>query len=164
MLSGWVSKSLFSNITHVPLNGTLKLNISDTHFKAYRQCFLSVAGEESSSIPLGCMAVKVPLQLWPLSREVSQLEVKMHPFGCESETSLQELFEYFKRCLQHGEWELASACVPQLVDSTGGLAEKLQDIIKAIVCHPYSLKWVTQQHVHKTSGFYLHLNCVVLDN
>uniref|UniRef100_A0A671YLB0 Zinc finger FYVE domain-containing protein 26 n=1 Tax=Sparus aurata TaxID=8175 RepID=A0A671YLB0_SPAAU len=71
---------------------------------------------------------------------MSQLEVKMHPFGCESETSLQELFEYFKRCLQHGEWELAGACVPQLVDSTGGLSEKLQHIIKAIVCHPYSLK------------------------
>ncbi|KAK5886858.1 hypothetical protein CesoFtcFv8_017850 [Champsocephalus esox] len=44
----------------------------------------------------------------------------MHPFGCEAETSLQELFEYFKRCLQHGEWELANACVPQLVSSTGG--------------------------------------------
>lgn len=66
--------------------------------------------------------------------------VDMHPFGCESETSLQDLFEYFKRCLQHGEWELASACVPQLVNSTGGLSENLQDIIKAIVCHPYNLK------------------------
>uniref|UniRef100_A0A8P4GHM9 Zinc finger FYVE domain-containing protein 26 n=1 Tax=Dicentrarchus labrax TaxID=13489 RepID=A0A8P4GHM9_DICLA len=57
----------------------------------------------------------------------------MHPFGCESETSLQDLFEYFKRCLQHAEWELASACVPQLVNSTGGLSENLRDIIKAIV-------------------------------
>uniref|UniRef100_A0A673BY90 Zinc finger FYVE domain-containing protein 26 n=1 Tax=Sphaeramia orbicularis TaxID=375764 RepID=A0A673BY90_9TELE len=63
----------------------------------------------------------------------------MHPFGCEAETSLQDLFGYFKKCLQHGEWELASACVPQLVNSSGGLSENLQDIIKAIVCHPYSL-------------------------
>uniref|UniRef100_A0A673BY85 Zinc finger FYVE domain-containing protein 26 n=1 Tax=Sphaeramia orbicularis TaxID=375764 RepID=A0A673BY85_9TELE len=62
----------------------------------------------------------------------------MHPFGCEAETSLQDLFGYFKKCLQHGEWELASACVPQLVNSSGGLSENLQDIIKAIVCHPYT--------------------------
>uniref|UniRef100_A0A671YJ79 Zinc finger FYVE domain-containing protein 26 n=1 Tax=Sparus aurata TaxID=8175 RepID=A0A671YJ79_SPAAU len=82
---------------------------------------------------------------------MSQLEVKMHPFGCESETSLQELFEYFKRCLQHGEWELAGACVPQLVDSTGGLSEKLQHIIKAIVCHPYSL------NPHKLAWFWLQV-------
>lgn len=63
-----------------------------------------------------------------------------HPFGCEAETSLQDLFEYFKRCLQHGEWELASACVPQLVASARGPPEKLYDIIKAIICHPYKLK------------------------
>lgn len=68
------------------------------------------------------------------------MKVAMHPFGCEAETSLQDLFEYFKRCLQHGEWELANACVPQLVNSTGGLSENLQGIIKAIVCHPYTLK------------------------
>lgn len=66
-----------------------------------------------------------------------------HPFGCESATSLQDLFEYFKRCLQHGEWELASACVPQLVSSPGGPPDKLHDIIKAIICHPYNLKWVS---------------------
>lgn len=78
------------------------------------------------------------------------VKAAMHPFGCEAETSLQDLFEYFKRCLQHGEWELANACVPQLVNSTGGLSENLRDIIKAIVCHPYTLKWVTQLHVHKT--------------
>uniref|UniRef100_A0A7N6A3N7 Zinc finger FYVE domain-containing protein 26 n=1 Tax=Anabas testudineus TaxID=64144 RepID=A0A7N6A3N7_ANATE len=64
----------------------------------------------------------------------------MHPFGCEAETSLKDLFEYFKRCLQHGEWELASACVPQLVTSTGAISENLRRIIKAIVCHPYNLK------------------------
>uniref|UniRef100_A0A3Q1GCL6 Uncharacterized protein n=1 Tax=Acanthochromis polyacanthus TaxID=80966 RepID=A0A3Q1GCL6_9TELE len=51
----------------------------------------------------------------------------MHPFGREAETSLQDLFEYFKRCLQHAEWELARACVPQLVNSGGELSEQLQD-------------------------------------
>uniref|UniRef100_A0A8C9WWW7 Zinc finger FYVE domain-containing protein 26 n=1 Tax=Sander lucioperca TaxID=283035 RepID=A0A8C9WWW7_SANLU len=78
----------------------------------------------------------------------------MHPFGCEAETSLQELFEYFKRCLQHGEWGLANACVPQLVNSTGGLSENLRDIIKAIVCHPYNLNmlklFLTSCHICKS--------------
>ncbi|KAK2826639.1 hypothetical protein Q5P01_020853 [Channa striata] len=81
----------------------------------------------------------------------------MHPFGCEAETSLQDLFEYFKSCLQHGEWELASACVPQLVSSTGGLSEKLRDIIKAIVCHPYSLKWEALGSPHKLAWFWLQV-------
>ncbi|XP_051244231.1 zinc finger FYVE domain-containing protein 26 isoform X4 [Dicentrarchus labrax] len=81
----------------------------------------------------------------------------MHPFGCESETSLQDLFEYFKRCLQHAEWELASACVPQLVNSTGGLSENLRDIIKAIVCHPYSLKWESVGSPHKLAWFWLQV-------
>ncbi|KAI9537731.1 hypothetical protein NQZ68_022393 [Dissostichus eleginoides] len=81
----------------------------------------------------------------------------MHPFGCEAETSLQELFEYFKRCLQHGEWELANACVPQLVNSTGGLSEKLRDIIKAIVSHPYNLKWESVGSPHKLAWFWLQV-------
>uniref|UniRef100_A0A8C5G0J9 Zinc finger FYVE domain-containing protein 26 n=1 Tax=Gouania willdenowi TaxID=441366 RepID=A0A8C5G0J9_GOUWI len=67
----------------------------------------------------------------------------MYPFGCDPETSLQELFKYFKRCVQRGEWQLASACVPQLLNSAGGLSEDLREIIKAIVCHPYFLKYVT---------------------
>ncbi|TDG99134.1 hypothetical protein EPR50_G00208230 [Perca flavescens] len=81
----------------------------------------------------------------------------MHPFGCEADTSLQELFDYFKRCLQHGEWELANACVPQLVNSTGGLSENLRDIIKAIVCHPYSLKWESVGSPHKLAWFWLQV-------
>ncbi|XP_062296068.1 zinc finger FYVE domain-containing protein 26 isoform X2 [Scomber scombrus] len=81
----------------------------------------------------------------------------MHPFGCEAETSLQDLFEYFKRCLQHGEWELASACVPQLVNSAGGLSENLRDIIKAIVCQPYILKWESVGSPHKLAWFWLQV-------
>ncbi|XP_029982632.1 zinc finger FYVE domain-containing protein 26 isoform X2 [Sphaeramia orbicularis] len=81
----------------------------------------------------------------------------MHPFGCEAETSLQDLFGYFKKCLQHGEWELASACVPQLVNSSGGLSENLQDIIKAIVCHPYSLKWESVGSPHKLAWYWLQV-------
>ncbi|XP_068194782.1 zinc finger FYVE domain-containing protein 26 isoform X2 [Antennarius striatus] len=81
----------------------------------------------------------------------------MHPFGCESDTSLQDLFEYFKRCLQHGEWELANACVPQLVHCTGGHSQKLQDIIKAIIVHPYNLKWESVGSPHKLAWFWLEV-------
>ena len=80
----------------------------------------------------------------------------MHPWGREAESSLQDLLGYFTRCLHHGEWELAAACVPQLAassgglssspsgelsssSSSGGLSEQLRDIVKAIVCHPYLL-------------------------
>ncbi|XP_076013424.1 zinc finger FYVE domain-containing protein 26 isoform X2 [Genypterus blacodes] len=81
----------------------------------------------------------------------------MHPFGCEDETSLQDLFRFFKRCLQDGEWELASACVPQLVHSTGGHSENLQDIIKAIVCHPHVLRWESVGSPHKLAWFWLQV-------
>ncbi|GAA6231537.1 zinc finger FYVE domain-containing protein 26 [Lates japonicus] len=79
----------------------------------------------------------------------------MYPFNSEAETSLQDLFEYFKRCLQHGEWELASACVPQLVNSA--LSENLRDIITAIVCHPYNLKWESVGSPHKLAWFWLQV-------
>ncbi|KAM7376287.1 hypothetical protein PAMP_006030 [Pampus punctatissimus] len=85
------------------------------------------------------------------------MKVDTHPFGCEAEISLQDLFEYFKRCLQHGEWELASACVPQLVNSAGGFSENLQNIIKAIVCHPYVLKWESVGSPHKLAWFWLQV-------
>uniref|UniRef100_H3BXK2 Zinc finger FYVE domain-containing protein 26 n=1 Tax=Tetraodon nigroviridis TaxID=99883 RepID=H3BXK2_TETNG len=81
----------------------------------------------------------------------------MHPFGCETETSLQDLFEYFKKCLQHGEWELASACVPQLVNTTGELSEKLQALIKAIICHPNSLKWESLGSPHILAWYWLQV-------
>uniref|UniRef100_A0A3B4V2U8 Zinc finger FYVE domain-containing protein 26 n=1 Tax=Seriola dumerili TaxID=41447 RepID=A0A3B4V2U8_SERDU len=78
----------------------------------------------------------------------------MYPFSCEAETSLQDLFEYFKRCLRHGEWELASACVPQLVNST--LSQNLRDIVKAIIRHPYSL-WESVGSPHKLAWFWLQV-------
>ncbi|XP_041668136.1 zinc finger FYVE domain-containing protein 26 isoform X2 [Cheilinus undulatus] len=81
----------------------------------------------------------------------------MHPFGREAETSLQDLFEYFKRCLQHAEWELAGACVPQLVQSTGGLSEELREIINVIICHPYNLKWESVGSPHRLAWFWLQV-------
>lgn len=66
----------------------------------------------------------------------------MHPFGREEETSRRELFGFFTRCLQRGEWELAAACVPQLGDERGDDPQSPQDIVEAIVTHPYPLRWV----------------------
>ncbi|XP_061825020.1 zinc finger FYVE domain-containing protein 26 isoform X2 [Nerophis lumbriciformis] len=84
------------------------------------------------------------------------MEPAMHAFGCEAETSLQDLFEYFKRCLRCGEWELASACVPQLVKSTGH-SEKLREILKAAVCHPYKFKWESVGSPHMLAWFWLQV-------
>uniref|UniRef100_A0A3B3ZBL6 Zinc finger FYVE domain-containing protein 26 n=1 Tax=Periophthalmus magnuspinnatus TaxID=409849 RepID=A0A3B3ZBL6_9GOBI len=81
----------------------------------------------------------------------------MHPFGREAESSLEDLFVYFKKCLQHGEWELASACVPQLLNSPGELSENLWDIIKSIVCHPYDLKWQSLGSPHKLAWYWLQV-------
>ncbi|XP_051942966.1 zinc finger FYVE domain-containing protein 26 isoform X5 [Hippocampus zosterae] len=80
-----------------------------------------------------------------------------YPFGCEAETSLRDLFDYFKRCLRCGEWELASACVPQLVASTGIVSEKVREIIKAAVCHPYRFKWESVGSPHKLAWFWLQV-------
>lgn len=80
----------------------------------------------------------------------------MHPFGREAETSLEDLFVYFKKSLQHGEWELASACVPQLVNS-GSLSENLCDIIKSIISQPYELKWQSLGSPHKLAWYWLQV-------
>ncbi|XP_038158670.1 zinc finger FYVE domain-containing protein 26 isoform X1 [Cyprinodon tularosa] len=81
----------------------------------------------------------------------------MHPFGREADVSLQDLFEYFKSCLQHGEWQLASACVSQLANSPEGLSGKVREIIKAIICHPYNLKWASVGTPHKLAWFWLQV-------
>lgn len=72
--------------------------------------------------------------------EEEEEKTDMHPYGCEAETSLQELFDFFTRCLQNGEWELAEACVPQLCDAGGEVSQRLRDIIKAVITYPYLLE------------------------
>ncbi|XP_077586758.1 zinc finger FYVE domain-containing protein 26 [Stigmatopora nigra] len=79
-----------------------------------------------------------------------------HPFGHEAETSLQALFDYFKRCLMCGEWEVASACVPQLL-AAAETAAKVREIVIAVVCHPYPLKWESVGSPHKLSWFWLRI-------
>ncbi|XP_071238607.1 zinc finger FYVE domain-containing protein 26 isoform X3 [Salvelinus alpinus] len=81
----------------------------------------------------------------------------MHPYGCEAETSLQELFDFFTRCLQNGEWELAEACVPQLCDAGGEVSQRLRDIIKAIITYPYLLEWESVGSPHKLAWLWLQV-------
>ncbi|KAK0146992.1 Zinc finger FYVE domain-containing protein 26 [Merluccius polli] len=81
----------------------------------------------------------------------------MYPFGCDAQTSRRDLFVFFKRCLRHAEWELAAACVPQLVGPAGGHAEDVKDIIKAIISRPYKLKWQSVGTPHKLAWFWLQV-------
>ncbi|XP_056445850.1 zinc finger FYVE domain-containing protein 26 isoform X2 [Gadus chalcogrammus] len=85
----------------------------------------------------------------------------MYPFGCDAQTSLLDLFAFFKQSLQQAEWELASACVPQLVTPPGGHAEDVKNIIKAIISRPYKLKWRSVGTPHKLAWFWLQVleNC-----
>lgn len=71
----------------------------------------------------------------------------MHPFGREEQSSVQDLFVFFTQCLQHGEWELAAACVRQLSQATGDVAQHPDDVIAALIAQPYQLAWVLPTHI-----------------
>ncbi|XP_048061313.1 zinc finger FYVE domain-containing protein 26 isoform X2 [Megalobrama amblycephala] len=81
----------------------------------------------------------------------------MHPFGREEETSRRELFGFFTRCLQRGEWELAAACVRQLGDERGDDPQSPQDIVQAIVTYPYPLRWETVGSPHRLAWYWLQV-------
>ncbi|XP_051504260.1 zinc finger FYVE domain-containing protein 26 isoform X2 [Myxocyprinus asiaticus] len=81
----------------------------------------------------------------------------MHPFGREEETSRRELFGFFKRCLQREEWELAAACVCQLGNARDDDLHSQRDIIKAIVTHPYPLRWETVGSPHRLAWYWLQV-------
>ncbi|XP_036431084.1 zinc finger FYVE domain-containing protein 26 isoform X2 [Colossoma macropomum] len=81
----------------------------------------------------------------------------MHPFGREEESSRQDLFGFFTQCLQHGEWELAAACVQQLGQAAGVVPQDPSDIIKAIITHPYPLTWETVGSPHRLAWFWLQV-------
>ncbi|NXK54226.1 ZFY26 protein, partial [Chauna torquata] len=65
---------------------------------------------------------------------------KMHPFGNEEAVSLERLFGFFCECVQHGDWELAQACVPQLRQWHGGGPEKVEAILQALVACPVGVR------------------------
>ncbi|XP_016084954.1 zinc finger FYVE domain-containing protein 26-like [Sinocyclocheilus grahami] len=81
----------------------------------------------------------------------------MHPFGREEETSRRELFGFFTRCLTRGEWELAAACVGQLGDASGDDPHGPHNIVKAIVTHPYPLRWETVGSPHRLAWYWLQI-------
>ncbi|KAF7710798.1 hypothetical protein HF521_009670 [Silurus meridionalis] len=81
----------------------------------------------------------------------------MHPFGQEEESSVQDLFVFFTQCLQHGEWELAAACVRQLSQAAGDVPQSPNDIISALIAQPYQLAWETLGSPHKLAWFWLQV-------
>ncbi|XP_062851780.1 zinc finger FYVE domain-containing protein 26 [Trichomycterus rosablanca] len=81
----------------------------------------------------------------------------MHPFGREEESSVQDLYIFFTQCIQHGEWELAAACIHQLNQAAGDVPCHPNDIITAIVTHPYQLAWENVGSPHRLAWFWLQL-------
>ncbi|KAL0969454.1 hypothetical protein UPYG_G00227580 [Umbra pygmaea] len=81
----------------------------------------------------------------------------MHLDGCDPETSLQDLFRFFVRCLKDGEWELSAACVRQLGEADGDLPQQLQAIFKAIITYPYLLVWKSVGSPHRLAWFWLQV-------
>ncbi|XP_064421077.1 zinc finger FYVE domain-containing protein 26 isoform X2 [Latimeria chalumnae] len=63
----------------------------------------------------------------------------MHPFGHEKEASVEKLFEFFCERIQHEDWDLAQACIPQLHQQPLGGDERVKEILQAIVEWPYQL-------------------------
>uniref|UniRef100_A0A8C4VEN6 Zinc finger FYVE domain-containing protein 26 n=1 Tax=Falco tinnunculus TaxID=100819 RepID=A0A8C4VEN6_FALTI len=60
----------------------------------------------------------------------------MHSFGNEEAVSLERLFGFFCECVQHGDWELAQACVPQLSQWHGDGPGKVEAVLQALVACP----------------------------
>nr|XP_023691726.1 zinc finger FYVE domain-containing protein 26 isoform X1 [Paramormyrops kingsleyae] len=83
---------------------------------------------------------------------------KMHPFSCEEDSSMEQLFSFFTLCLQCGDWELAQACVPQLNNTTCTSTQCLQDILKSLVTCPYVLKWETVGSPHRLAWLWLKIS------
>ncbi|KAG7274658.1 hypothetical protein CRUP_004582, partial [Coryphaenoides rupestris] len=81
----------------------------------------------------------------------------MYPLGCDADTSLRGLFLFFQQSLRSAEWELASACVPQLLSPPGTHSEDVKDIIKAIISRPYALNWRSVGTPHKLAWFWLQV-------
>ncbi|XP_043930003.1 zinc finger FYVE domain-containing protein 26 [Protopterus annectens] len=79
----------------------------------------------------------------------------MHPFGREGEASLELLFEFFRECLQQGEWELARACLPQLHQCHRAGVEGIEDVLQALVCYPYLLRSSNSCSPHRLAWFWL---------
>uniref|UniRef100_A0A8C4VAJ4 Zinc finger FYVE domain-containing protein 26 n=1 Tax=Falco tinnunculus TaxID=100819 RepID=A0A8C4VAJ4_FALTI len=67
----------------------------------------------------------------------------MHSFGNEEAVSLERLFGFFCECVQHGDWELAQACVPQLSQWHGDGPGKVEAVLQALVACPNSSPWRT---------------------
>ncbi|NXG45992.1 ZFY26 protein, partial [Psilopogon haemacephalus] len=80
---------------------------------------------------------------------------KMHAFGSEEEVSLQELFGFFCRCVRHGDWELAQACLPQLSRGHGHGPEEVEAILQALVACPVGVRCGQNSSPWRTAWLWL---------
>ncbi|NWQ93761.1 ZFY26 protein, partial [Burhinus bistriatus] len=80
---------------------------------------------------------------------------KMHSFGNEEAASLERLFGFFCECVQHGDWELAQACVPQLSQWHGDGPEKVEAILQALVACPIGVRWGQNSSPWRTAWLWL---------
>ncbi|NXT46984.1 ZFY26 protein, partial [Pluvianellus socialis] len=80
---------------------------------------------------------------------------KMHSFGNEEAASLERLFGFFCECVQHGDWELAQACVPQLSQWHGDGPEKVEAILQALVACPVGVRWGQNSSPWRTAWLWL---------
>ncbi|KFW94120.1 Zinc finger FYVE domain-containing protein 26, partial [Phalacrocorax carbo] len=80
---------------------------------------------------------------------------KMHAFGNEEAVSLEQLFGFFCECVQHGDWELAQACVSQLSQLHGDGPEKVEAILQALVACPVGVRWGQNSSPWRTAWLWL---------
>ncbi|XP_053330855.1 zinc finger FYVE domain-containing protein 26 [Spea bombifrons] len=76
-----------------------------------------------------------------------------HAVGLDDATSLRGLYEFFRRCLRRGHWQLALACLPQLCQSPK--AAEAEEIVRALVTVPYLLSYDERHTPEKLSWFWL---------
>ncbi|XP_037249979.1 zinc finger FYVE domain-containing protein 26 isoform X4 [Falco rusticolus] len=79
----------------------------------------------------------------------------MHSFGNEEAVSLERLFGFFCECVQHGDWELAQACVPQLSQWHGDGPEKVEAVLQALVACPVGVRWRQNSSPWRTAWLWL---------
>ncbi|XP_061853830.1 zinc finger FYVE domain-containing protein 26 isoform X3 [Colius striatus] len=79
----------------------------------------------------------------------------MHAFGKEAVVSLERLLGFFCECVRRGDWELARACVPQLSRCQGGVPEKVEAVLQALVACPEGVSWRQNSSPWRTAWLWL---------
>lgn len=82
-----------------------------------------------------------------------------HPFGCENEVSVRQLFTFFCNSLYLGQWELARACVAELHQQKDLLQIDICAILRNIAENPYGYRLVDIYDTRELRGTAAELYC-----